>query len=72
MSVSGTVVHADDILIYAPMESLQEIHRTFNSFYSKIKFTIEMPLNICINFLNTTVTIRNSKFMNNWYQKQTW
>lgn len=61
--------YIDDILTLAPHDLVQ--HERFNTFHSKLKFSLESAINDSINFLDVTLTNMNTHIATNWYRKNT-
>lgn len=47
--------YVDDILLAAPRGEIDNILGTFNSLHDRLKFTLELSENNCINFLNVKI-----------------
>ncbi|KAL6424940.1 hypothetical protein ACFW04_009349 [Cataglyphis niger] len=63
--------YVDDIFAIVPRAKVDEINVIFNSYHQRLKFTREIELDSCINFLNTSVIRSNGKIVTNWYRKPT-
>jgi len=62
--------YMDDIALAVPCTLFDELLDTFNSFYSRLKFTMEVGESQ-LNFFELTIIIRNSFMIFDWYQKPT-
>jgi len=60
--------YVDDIVLSTPSDSIQDIANTFNSFYPRLKFTLEIGEER-LNFLDVIImkTIRRLEF--DWFHK---
>ena len=63
--------YVDDILTCIPKEKINYTFKIFNSYNSNLKFTHELEINKCINFLKLTLINNNSKILYNWFRKNT-
>jgi len=63
--------YVDDILIAAHRIQFNDILNTFNSFHSRLKFTLEYSINNEISFLDTKIIINNHAIMFDLYKKPT-
>jgi len=65
----------DDIALIAPNFYLKDLLDKFNSFHSRLMFTMKVGddklLDLTLNFLDLTLIKRNSRLIFNWYQKLT-
>jgi len=61
----------DDILLAAPFDQLNKILETFNSFYERLQFTLEIGINNRINFLDVTIILDDQKILFDKYEKPT-
>jgi len=71
VSLPFYVRYVDDIVLAAPRQHIPLILNVFNSFYNRLRFTIEYSNNNSINFLDTTIIINNNYIEFNWYRKPT-
>ena len=62
--------YVDDCLVVAEREHVQEILNTFNSFHSRLKFTIEEEVDRSIKFLDMMLRRRDGKISTVWLPKQ--
>jgi len=63
--------YVDDILFTANRSHFKDILTTFNSFHSRLQFTLEYSNNNVINFLDTKVIIEDQIFSFDVYKKPT-
>lgn len=61
----------DDILLSAPGEHFDEILNTFNSLHERLQFTIEVDEGDRLNFLDTTIIIKDNRIIFDGYKKPT-
>lgn len=61
----------DDILMAVPTDSITLTLNIFNSFYTRLQFTLEIENNRCLNFLDTNIIIEINTLIYNWYHKPT-
>ncbi|KYN10015.1 hypothetical protein ALC57_17849, partial [Trachymyrmex cornetzi] len=62
--------YVDDIVLCLPNSKIDSILKKLNSFHPKLQFTLEVVSN-SINFLDTTIILKNNSLMFDWYQKPT-
>jgi len=60
----------DDIVLAVPTSKIDFVFKKFNSIHPKLQFTIEIGKN-SINFLDTTIIIKDKKILFNWFHKPT-
>jgi len=63
--------YVDDIVLTSPVEKIDLILNTFNTYHKRLKFTIELEDNRSINFLDLRLTITNNIIYIDWFQKKT-
>jgi len=63
--------YVDDIFMVIPVEKLNFVLTTFNSYHSRLKFTYELENNNMLNFLNVSVIRDNGNIITNWFRKPT-
>ena len=63
--------YMDDIITAVPVNEIDTILNTFNSYNHKIQFTTEKESDGKICFLDVLI-IRGEKIKTNWYQKPTY
>ena len=64
--------YVDDILITLPIEAIETTKTIFESYNSKIKFTVELEQNNKIPFLDILIARdENGQLNTNWYKKST-
>nr|CAI5830742.1 unnamed protein product [Callosobruchus analis] len=64
--------YVDDIVTAIPNDKVDDILNIFNSFHSKLQFTIEVEQNNAISFLDTKIIrSRDNRLKVDWYQKPT-
>jgi len=59
--------YVDDILMAVPQDKIDYILNVFNSFHSRLQFTLEVG-GKRINFLDTTIILDRNKIKIDWYQ----
>jgi len=52
-------------------DDIQSILDKFNSYYHRLKFTLETEDNHCLNFLDITVIRNDTKIITDWFHKST-
>jgi len=62
--------YVDDIVLAAPSPCLLDILNKFNSFHSRLSFTMEIGGDR-LNFLDLTLLKEKGSLISNWYQKPT-
>jgi len=62
--------YVDDLVMAVPTAEIDYVFSAFNSFHPRIQFTIEIGHNV-INFLDTTIIIKNNKIIFDWFHKST-
>jgi len=62
--------YVDDIVLAAPVASLQDLLQAFNSFHPRLFFTMEVGGDN-LNFLDLTLIKVNGRLISNWYKKPT-
>jgi len=55
--------YVDDIMLAVPTSKIDFVFKKFNSIHPKLQFTIEIENSI--NFLDTTITIKDKKILSN-------
>lgn len=64
--------YVDDIAVTVPLCFIPNILKIFNSFHKRLQFTVEIPKNDSLNFLDITVLkLDNNHLIFNWYTKPT-
>lgn len=64
--------YVDDIITCVPFDQIDTLLNTFNSFHSKLQFTIERESNNSIAFLDILlIRSNNNTIKTDWYQKPT-
>lgn len=63
--------YVDDIAMTAPPSFFQKVLEVFNSFHSRLQFTMEVGLNKRLNFLHVTIITREERFIFDWFHKPT-
>ncbi|XP_011859689.1 PREDICTED: uncharacterized protein LOC105557131 [Vollenhovia emeryi] len=63
--------YVDDIALAVPSHMKDSALQIFNSFHPRLQFTIEEGTNRKLNFLDTTIIIRDDHIEFDWYQKPT-
>jgi len=61
--------YVDDIVMAVSSDNINLIFNTFNSFYNRIKFTIEYEESRSISFLDLFLTIKDDTLFINWFHK---
>ena len=65
-------ISADDILLCIPKNMIDTTVNIFNSYDQNLQFTIELPLNNSISFLDIKLIVNEQRYIvTNWYQKKT-
>ena len=62
--------YVDDCFCLAMEDQFDEILATFNSFHSRLQFTIEIETNQCIKFLDMRLTRNRDRIEKSWLPKQ--
>jgi len=62
--------YVDYIALAAPTSYLNNLFLTFNSFYPKFNFTMEIGGDV-LNFFRSHINKKNSRLIFNWYRKPT-
>jgi len=62
--------YVDDIVLAAPVSSLQDLLYSFNSFHPRLSFTMEIGGDN-LDFLDLTILKINGRLISNWYRKPT-
>jgi len=62
--------YVEDIVLAAPIPSLQDLLCAFNSFHPRLSFTMEIGGNN-LDFLDLTLIKINGRLISNWYEKPT-
>lgn len=60
----------DDILMAVPTDSITETLNIFNSFHTRLQFTLEIENNRSLN-LDISIIVENNTLIYNWYHKPT-
>lgn len=63
--------YVDDVVLAAPPSMLNIILHTFNSFHTRLQFTIEEGVDDRLNFLDITIILNNGLIEFNWFHKPT-
>ncbi|XP_075158034.1 uncharacterized protein LOC142231304 [Haematobia irritans] len=63
--------YVDDILAIIKMDETDEILKVFNSYHTKLQFTIEMEHNKQIAYLDTKLHHRENEIKFDWFSKET-
>ncbi|XP_011859074.1 PREDICTED: uncharacterized protein LOC105556590 [Vollenhovia emeryi] len=63
--------YVDDIALAVPSHMKDSALQIFKSFHPRLQFTIEEGTNRKLNFLDTTIIIRDDHIEFDWYQKPT-
>jgi len=63
--------YVDDIILTSPIEKIDLISNTFNTYHERLKFTIELEDNRSLNFLDLRLTISYNTIYIDWFQKKT-
>jgi len=62
--------YVDDIVLSAPHTCLEDLLHMFNSFYPRLKFTMEIGGNT-LNFLDLSMIKKDDFLIFNWFHKPT-
>jgi len=62
--------YVDDIVLAVPTPCIDFVFNKFNSIHPRLQFTIEIGKS-SINFLDTTIIIKNNRIVFNWFHKPT-
>jgi len=62
--------YVDDLVMAVPTSKIKLVIETFNSIHSSLQFTSEIG-HKTINFLDTTIIIKNNRIIFDWYHKPT-
>jgi len=60
----------NNIVIIVPTSKINFVFKKFNSIHPRLQFTIKIGHNT-INFLDTTIIVKNKKILFNWFYKST-
>jgi len=63
--------YVDDIIMAAPTEHTSNILKVFNSFHSRLQFTIEHESNRQLSFLDLLLEVVDNKIKLDWFHKKT-
>lgn len=64
--------YVDDVAMAAPSCLIPDILKIFNSFHNRLQFTVEIPDNNSLNFLDITIfKLDNNHLKFDWYTKPT-
>ena len=64
--------YVDDIILCIPKNMIDHAVNTFNSYDENLQFTIELPQNNSISFLDIKIIVNDKQhIITDWYQKQT-
>lgn len=61
----------DDIALAAPSSTFEHILSVFNSFHSRLQFTMEIGDNNKLDFLDVTIILNNNRLNFDWFHKPT-
>jgi len=62
--------YVDNLVMAVPTSKIELVIETFNSIHTSLQFTSEIGHKI-INFLDTTIIIKNNRIIFDWYHKPT-
>jgi len=62
--------YVDDLVMAVPTSKIEVVIETFNSYHSSLQFTTEIG-HKTINFLDTTIIIKNNRILFDWFHKTT-
>ena len=64
--------YLDDIILCIPKNMIDHTVNTFNSYDENLQFTIELPQNNSVSFLDIKIIVNDKQHMiTDWYKKQT-
>lgn len=63
--------YVDDIVLAVPSSMLNNVLTTFNSFHSRLQFTMKEGNDNRLNFLDVTIMVNNNLIKFDWYHKPT-
>lgn len=63
--------YVDDIVLTAPPSAFKHILNVFNSFHSRLQFTMEIGDDNKLDFLDVTLILNNNRLTFDWYHKPT-
>ncbi|XP_025264609.1 uncharacterized protein LOC112637982 [Camponotus floridanus] len=63
--------YVDDVVLAAPSSMLNTILNTFNSFHTRMQFTMEEGVDNRLNFLDVTIILEHGLIYFNWFHKPT-
>ncbi|XP_070170456.1 uncharacterized protein [Polyergus mexicanus] len=63
--------YVDDIALAAPSSAFEHILSVFNSFHSRLQFTMETSENDKLDFLDVTIILKNNRLNFDWFHKPT-
>lgn len=61
--------YVDDIFLVIKEGTEQDILKEFNGFHPRLKFSLELETNKCINFLDITIHRKENQLLFKWYTK---
>jgi len=64
--------YVDDIIISAHKTEIENILSRFNGYHQRLKFTCEIEVNRCLNFLDIKLIIVKNRIITDWFQKKTY
>ena len=63
--------YVDDIFTCIPVNKIDEMLESFNSYHPRLQFTHEIESNSKLNFLDILIINKNGQIYTDWYQKPT-
>lgn len=60
-----------DVIMAVSTNKINTVLQSFNSFHKRLKFTVELENNGCLNFLDTTIIREKNFLVYDWYRKLT-
>ncbi|KAM0729416.1 hypothetical protein ACS0PU_004770 [Formica fusca] len=63
--------YVDDVALAVPSDLIDYTLNIFNSFHTRLQFTVETGLNNSLNFLDITMFLGNNRIIYDWYHKET-
>ncbi|XP_025266265.1 uncharacterized protein LOC112638541 isoform X2 [Camponotus floridanus] len=67
----GLYRYVYDVVLAAPSSMLSTILDTFNSFHTRLQFTMEESADNRLNFLDVTIILEDGLIHFNWFHKPT-
>jgi len=63
--------YMDDIVLTIPTDKIDTIFNMFNSYHSRLQFTVEYEFNHCLSFFDLSLKRMDDKLIIDWFHKET-